>query len=77
MRYAVLHMYGYNTENRNDVLARLQEFAQYLRLLSWTTRRGSTRLSAFLRERVCDTASREASCPVWFVADSRDSSCSC
>ena len=33
VRYAVLHMYGYNTENRNDVLARLQEFAQYLRPL--------------------------------------------
>jgi hypothetical protein len=33
VRYAVLHMYGYNTENRNDVLARLQEFAPYLRPL--------------------------------------------
>ena len=33
VRYAVLHMYGYNTENRNDVLARLKEFAPYLRPL--------------------------------------------
>ena len=33
VRYAVLHMYGYNTENRNDVLARLEEFAPYLRPL--------------------------------------------
>jgi hypothetical protein len=33
VRYAVFHMYGYNTENRNDVLARLKEFAPYLRPL--------------------------------------------
>jgi len=26
-------MYGYNTENRNDVLTRLKEFAPYLRPL--------------------------------------------
>jgi hypothetical protein len=31
VRYALLHMNGYNTENRNDVLARLKEFEQYLR----------------------------------------------
>jgi hypothetical protein len=31
VRYAVFHMYGYNTENRNDVLGRLKEFAPYLR----------------------------------------------
>jgi hypothetical protein len=33
VRYAVFHMYGYNAENRHDVLGRLQEFAPYLRLL--------------------------------------------
>jgi hypothetical protein len=33
VRYAVFHMYGYNTENRNDVLGRLKEFAPYLRQL--------------------------------------------
>ena len=33
VRYAVFHMYGYNTENRNDVLARLKQFEQYLRPL--------------------------------------------
>ena len=33
VRYAILHMYGYNTENRNDVLARLKEYAPYLRPL--------------------------------------------
>jgi hypothetical protein len=33
VRYAVFHMYGYNTENRNDVLTRLKEFAPYLRPL--------------------------------------------
>src|SRR3989442_16007513 len=33
VRYAVFHMYGYNTENRNDVLARLKEFAPYFRPL--------------------------------------------
>jgi hypothetical protein len=32
-RYAVFHMYGYNTENRNDVLTRLKEFEGYLRPL--------------------------------------------
>jgi hypothetical protein len=26
-------MYGYNTENRNDVLARLKQFDRYLRPL--------------------------------------------
>jgi hypothetical protein len=26
-------MYGYNTQNRNEVLARLQQFEQYLRPL--------------------------------------------
>ena len=31
VRYAVFHLYGYNTENRNDVLTRLKEFNQYLR----------------------------------------------
>jgi hypothetical protein len=30
VRYAVFHMNGYNTENRNDVLIRLKEFEQYL-----------------------------------------------
>ena len=33
VRYAVFHMNGYNTENRNDVLARLKEFERYLRPL--------------------------------------------
>jgi hypothetical protein len=33
VRYALLHMNGYNTENRNDVLTRLKEFEQYLRPL--------------------------------------------
>jgi len=33
VRYAVFHMYGYNTENRNDVVGRLKEFAPYLRPL--------------------------------------------
>ena len=33
VRYAVFHMYGYNTENRNDVLTRLKEFDVYLRPL--------------------------------------------
>jgi hypothetical protein len=32
VRYAVFHMYGFNTENRHDVLARIEEFAPYLRL---------------------------------------------
>ena len=33
VRYAVFHMYGYNTENRNEVIGRLKEFAPYLRPL--------------------------------------------
>lgn len=33
VRYAVFHMNGYNSENRNDVLTRLKEFAPYLRPL--------------------------------------------
>jgi hypothetical protein len=33
VRYAVFHMYGYNDENRRDVLTRLAEFAPYLRPL--------------------------------------------
>jgi len=33
VRYAVFHMYGYNTENRRDVLGRLKEFVAYLRPL--------------------------------------------
>ena len=33
VRYAVFHMNGYNTENRNDVLTRLKEFERYLRPL--------------------------------------------
>ena len=33
VRYAVFHMYGYNTENRNEVLTRLKEFERYLRPL--------------------------------------------
>jgi hypothetical protein len=33
VRYAIFHMYGYNSENRNDVLTRLKEFEPYLRLL--------------------------------------------
>ena len=39
VRYAVFHLNGYNTENRNEVLTRLQEFAPYLRPLytdEWT-----------------------------------------
>jgi hypothetical protein len=31
VRYAVFHMYGFNDENRRDVLGRLAEFAKYLR----------------------------------------------
>jgi hypothetical protein len=31
VRYAVFHMYGYNEENRHDVLGRLKEFQTYLR----------------------------------------------
>jgi hypothetical protein len=33
VRYAVFHMNGYNSENRNDVLTRLEEFKGYLRPL--------------------------------------------
>ena len=33
VRYAVFHMYGYNTENRTDVTTRLKEFESYLRPL--------------------------------------------
>jgi hypothetical protein len=33
VRYAVFHMYGYNTQNRNEVLARLTQFEPYLRPL--------------------------------------------
>jgi hypothetical protein len=33
VRYAVFHMYWYNDQNRADVIARLQEFAPYLRPL--------------------------------------------
>jgi hypothetical protein len=33
VRYALLHLNGYNTENRNDVLTRLKEFERYLRPL--------------------------------------------
>jgi hypothetical protein len=33
VRYAVFHMNGYNTENRNDVLTRLVQFEPYLRPL--------------------------------------------
>jgi hypothetical protein len=33
VRYAVFHMYGYNAENRDDVLGRLKEFERYLRPL--------------------------------------------
>ena len=33
VRYAVFHMNGYNTENRNDVLTRLKEFERYMRPL--------------------------------------------
>ncbi len=33
VRYAIFHMNGYNSENRRDVLARLQEFERYLRPL--------------------------------------------
>lgn len=40
VRYAVLHLYGYNSQNRNDVLRRLAEFEPYLRPLYYddTTR---------------------------------------
>jgi hypothetical protein len=31
VRYAVIHLDGYNTQNRNEVLARLAQFEQYLR----------------------------------------------
>jgi hypothetical protein len=33
VRYAVFHWYGYNAENRRDVLGRLEEFKDYLRPL--------------------------------------------
>jgi hypothetical protein len=33
VRYAIFHMNGYNTANRNDVLTRLKEFEPYLRPL--------------------------------------------
>jgi hypothetical protein len=33
VRYAVFHMYGYNSQNRADVLGRLKEFERYLRPL--------------------------------------------
>jgi len=33
VRYAMFHMYGYNAENRNDVLTRLKQFEAYLRPL--------------------------------------------
>jgi len=33
VRYAVFHMYGYNDENRAEVLGRLKQFKRYLRLL--------------------------------------------
>jgi len=33
VRYVVFHMYGYNEENRRDVLGRLGEFRMYLRPL--------------------------------------------
>jgi hypothetical protein len=33
VRYAVFHMYGYNTQNRNEVLARLKQFEPYMRPL--------------------------------------------
>lgn len=33
VRYALFHLYGYNEENRRDVLARLNEFEPYLRPL--------------------------------------------
>jgi hypothetical protein len=33
VRYAVFHMYGYNDENRREVMTRLSEFAPYLRPL--------------------------------------------
>jgi hypothetical protein len=33
VRYAVFHLYGYNDENRREVIARLEQFAPYLRPL--------------------------------------------
>src|SRR5581483_5136614 len=33
VRYAMFHMYGYNAENRREVMARLKEFEDYLRPL--------------------------------------------
>ena len=45
VRYAVFHMYGYNDENRRDVLARLEEFATYLRPLYEDRSHGCTRSS--------------------------------
>jgi hypothetical protein len=33
VRYAVFHLYGYNAENRHDVMTRLKEFENYLRPL--------------------------------------------
>ena len=33
VRYAMFHMYGYNAENRSDVLTRLKQFDHYLRPL--------------------------------------------
>jgi hypothetical protein len=33
VRYAVIHLHGYNEQNRNEVLARIEQFDPYLRLL--------------------------------------------
>ena len=33
VRYAIFHMYGYNNQNRSDVLQRLRQFEHYLRPL--------------------------------------------
>jgi len=36
VRYAVFHMYGYNTQNRSEVLGRLKRFKHYLKPLYMT-----------------------------------------
>ena len=41
VRYAIFHMYGYNAQNRNEVLGRIERFSAYLRPIYVT---GDTRL---------------------------------
>ena len=36
VRYAIFHMYGYNAQNRSEVLGRLKRFTEYLRPIYMT-----------------------------------------